>query len=332
MKSRVAAERLRDLQSVTDAALAYLPLEELLNELLARVVGILDADTAAILLLEDDDKTLVARAAKGLEEEVERGVRIPVGKGFAGRVAATRAGGPDRERQERGHLQPDPAREGPRVSAGGAAARGGRRDWGPARRNAGVSPLHRRRRRSASERRRPRGARDREPYGRAGARPRRCTPDQPDATASGSAGGRAHRPLPPGRLGPARRRLVRRLPASGRQARHGHRGRRRPWLPRRRDHGAAAQRAACVRARRNATGSRARAPQPPAAPARARPHGDGALPGAGPPWWIAGGLERGTSASAARARGRRPGFPGTARIGTAGRHAPSDLRGTRALA
>ena len=90
MKSRVAADRLRDLQSVTDAALAYLPLEDLLNELLTRVVGILDADTAAILLLADDDKTLVARAAEGLEEEVERGVRIPLGRGFAGRVAASR--------------------------------------------------------------------------------------------------------------------------------------------------------------------------------------------------------------------------------------------------
>lgn len=53
MKSRIAAERLRDLQSVTDAALAYLPLEDLLNELLRRVVGILDADTAAILLLDE---------------------------------------------------------------------------------------------------------------------------------------------------------------------------------------------------------------------------------------------------------------------------------------
>jgi anti-sigma regulatory factor (Ser/Thr protein kinase) len=90
MKSQVAADRLRDLRRVTDAALAYLPLEDLLKELLARVVGILDADTAAILLLQDDDKTLVARAAEGLEEEVERGVRIPVGKGFAGRIAATR--------------------------------------------------------------------------------------------------------------------------------------------------------------------------------------------------------------------------------------------------
>ena len=90
MKSRLAAERLSDLESITDAALAYLPLETLLSELLTRVVAILGVDTSAILLLEDDETTLVPRAAKGLEEEVERGVRIPVGKGFAGRVAATK--------------------------------------------------------------------------------------------------------------------------------------------------------------------------------------------------------------------------------------------------
>jgi anti-sigma regulatory factor (Ser/Thr protein kinase) len=90
VRSRIAADRLRDLERITDAALAYLPLEQLLDELLARVVAILGVDTSAILLLEDDDSTLVARAAKGLEEEVERGVRIPVGRGFAGRIAATR--------------------------------------------------------------------------------------------------------------------------------------------------------------------------------------------------------------------------------------------------
>jgi anti-sigma regulatory factor (Ser/Thr protein kinase) len=90
VKSRIASERLRDLQSITDAALAYLPLEGLLDELLDRVVAILGVDTAALLLLEDDDSTLIPRAAKGLEEEVERGVRIPVGRGFAGRIAATR--------------------------------------------------------------------------------------------------------------------------------------------------------------------------------------------------------------------------------------------------
>jgi anti-sigma regulatory factor (Ser/Thr protein kinase) len=90
VKSRITADRLRDLESITDAALAYLPMEDLLDELLTRVLGILGADTSAILLLEDDDATLVARAAKGLEEEVKRGVRIPVGRGFAGRIAATR--------------------------------------------------------------------------------------------------------------------------------------------------------------------------------------------------------------------------------------------------
>jgi anti-sigma regulatory factor (Ser/Thr protein kinase)/putative methionine-R-sulfoxide reductase with GAF domain len=90
MAERVDADRLRDLQSVTDAALAYLPLEQLLDELLTRVVEILGSDTAAILLLDDDGRSLVARAAKGLEEEVERGVRIPVRAGFAGRIAATR--------------------------------------------------------------------------------------------------------------------------------------------------------------------------------------------------------------------------------------------------
>jgi len=90
MHAGATGERLRGLESVTDSALAYLPLEELLAELLRRVVEILQADTAAILLLEEDGATLAARAAQGLEEEVRRGVRIPVGRGFAGRIAATR--------------------------------------------------------------------------------------------------------------------------------------------------------------------------------------------------------------------------------------------------
>jgi len=82
-------ESLRKLQAVTDAALAHLSLDELLDELLERIREALDGDTAAILLLETETNELVARAAKGLEEEVEQGIRIPVGLGFAGRVAAT---------------------------------------------------------------------------------------------------------------------------------------------------------------------------------------------------------------------------------------------------
>src|SRR5919106_4745269 len=83
-----AYERLRKLQSVMEAALAHLTLDELLDELLIRVRSALEADTAAVLLLDEAAGELVARAAKGLEEEVERGVRIPLGAGFAGRIAA----------------------------------------------------------------------------------------------------------------------------------------------------------------------------------------------------------------------------------------------------
>ena len=83
-------ERLRRLQRVSDAALAHLSVDELLDELLLRVRDILETDTAAILLLDPTRNDLVARAAKGIEEEVERGVRIPLGRGFAGRIAAER--------------------------------------------------------------------------------------------------------------------------------------------------------------------------------------------------------------------------------------------------
>jgi anti-sigma regulatory factor (Ser/Thr protein kinase)/putative methionine-R-sulfoxide reductase with GAF domain len=83
------AEHLKRLQSVTDAALAHLSVESLLDELLSRIRELLHADTAAVLLLDEQTAELVATAAKGLEEEVEQGVRLPVGGGFAGRIAAT---------------------------------------------------------------------------------------------------------------------------------------------------------------------------------------------------------------------------------------------------
>jgi phosphoserine phosphatase RsbU/P len=83
-----AADKLRDIRSVTDAALSYLGADDLLAELLARVKEILDADTVAVLLLDSSGRQLIATAASGLEEEVRQGVRIPVGQGFAGRIAA----------------------------------------------------------------------------------------------------------------------------------------------------------------------------------------------------------------------------------------------------
>lgn len=82
-------DELRRLQSVTDAALQHLTVDALMDELLDRVRDALAADTAAILLIDETGSDLVARAAKGLEEEVRQGVRIPFGRGFAGTVAAT---------------------------------------------------------------------------------------------------------------------------------------------------------------------------------------------------------------------------------------------------
>src|SRR6201993_3295035 len=87
--SRAALQdRLRDIQSITDAALSRFGEQELLTELLERTRAILQADTAAVLLLDYGSGHLIATAAAGLEEEVRQGVRIPVGQGFAGRIAA----------------------------------------------------------------------------------------------------------------------------------------------------------------------------------------------------------------------------------------------------
>ena len=89
-QERRARLRLEALQRVTDAALAYLSEDDLLAELLDRVTDVLHTDTAAILMLDDSGENVIARAAKGIEEEVEQGVTIPVGRGFAGRIAAER--------------------------------------------------------------------------------------------------------------------------------------------------------------------------------------------------------------------------------------------------
>jgi sigma-B regulation protein RsbU (phosphoserine phosphatase) len=60
----------------------------LLSELLERVGEVLKADTAAVLLLEPGSDELVARAARGIEEEVYQAVHVPVRTGFAGHIAA----------------------------------------------------------------------------------------------------------------------------------------------------------------------------------------------------------------------------------------------------
>jgi serine phosphatase RsbU (regulator of sigma subunit)/anti-sigma regulatory factor (Ser/Thr protein kinase) len=86
-----AAKRVRDLQQVTDVALAQLSLDELLGELLGRISRVLDLDAAAILLSDEAGKTLTVRAAQGVDADPDgKPVRIAYGDGCAGRVAAER--------------------------------------------------------------------------------------------------------------------------------------------------------------------------------------------------------------------------------------------------
>jgi PAS domain S-box-containing protein len=87
-KAEQLAKQLLALQRMADATLAHLSVEDVLAESLSRIRDILNVDTVAILLLETEGDELVAWAAQGLEEEVESGVRIPVGQGFAGKVVA----------------------------------------------------------------------------------------------------------------------------------------------------------------------------------------------------------------------------------------------------
>jgi signal transduction histidine kinase len=87
-----AVARLRDLEVISEAALAHLDLDGLLKNLLQGIRRIMRADTAVALLLDEKREELVARWSEGLEEDIEAGkrVRVPLGRGFAGRVAEER--------------------------------------------------------------------------------------------------------------------------------------------------------------------------------------------------------------------------------------------------
>jgi PAS domain S-box-containing protein len=88
--AEAALERLSAIQSVTDAALAHLSLDELVSELLVRIRVVLATDTATILLVSEDRSHLTITATLGLSMAHARGVRVPMGGGIAGRIAATR--------------------------------------------------------------------------------------------------------------------------------------------------------------------------------------------------------------------------------------------------
>ena len=83
-----AHESLQRLQAVTDVALSHLKLDDLLQELLDRVVEMLEVDFAAIVLAEENE-TMRVGATHGLAADLGE-LRLRPGEGFVGRVAAER--------------------------------------------------------------------------------------------------------------------------------------------------------------------------------------------------------------------------------------------------
>jgi len=88
-EAEAAAATLRKLGRVSEAALEHSTLHDLLGTLLSRIVEVLEADSAAILLVAEDGMLHVSATA-GFDEELEHAVAIPIGHGMAGRVAALR--------------------------------------------------------------------------------------------------------------------------------------------------------------------------------------------------------------------------------------------------
>jgi signal transduction histidine kinase len=76
-REEVEYQRAR-LDSITDAALAYLSLDDLLRELLARLRTALRAEYAAIRLIDEESQELVLRAVDGAPFERVARVRIPL--------------------------------------------------------------------------------------------------------------------------------------------------------------------------------------------------------------------------------------------------------------
>jgi GAF domain-containing protein len=82
-------ETLRKLEEVTGVVLRHVGKATLLDELLLQLRRVVDADTCAVLLLDEERRFLTVRAATGFDPGADDVMPIPFGKGMAGRVAAS---------------------------------------------------------------------------------------------------------------------------------------------------------------------------------------------------------------------------------------------------
>jgi len=85
-----SAEMVDRLLGISDVALSHLDLNDLLRELLRRIRDELGVDEAGILLSDPDGNTLTLRVWLTLTSLESRTIRVSVGDGFAGQIAATR--------------------------------------------------------------------------------------------------------------------------------------------------------------------------------------------------------------------------------------------------
>jgi PAS domain S-box-containing protein len=101
LQQRTAAERdpllervsaanaqLSSTQRVTDVALGPLSLDDLLDELMQRVRTELRVDAACVLLITRDGEQLELCKCVGVTEEIHDRVRVPLGEGVEGEIAA----------------------------------------------------------------------------------------------------------------------------------------------------------------------------------------------------------------------------------------------------
>ena len=80
--------RLSRIQTVTDATLAGLGVDELADQLLRKIREVLDTDSATLLLVDRTGTALVEHTTVGVETEGTT-ISVPIGTGIAGKIAST---------------------------------------------------------------------------------------------------------------------------------------------------------------------------------------------------------------------------------------------------
>jgi serine/threonine-protein kinase RsbW len=80
-----------ELQATADATLTEIALDDVLEQMLKAIQAVLGVEAVSVLVANEAGNVLVARGSVGLLEAALDRVRIPAGRGMAGRVIATRA-------------------------------------------------------------------------------------------------------------------------------------------------------------------------------------------------------------------------------------------------